>query len=85
MFSPVQIPNVARTDYNLLNISEDGFLDLMMENGETREDLTLPDQTDEDKKIAEQIRTDFAAGKELVLSVLKAMDDEKIIAVKVNT
>jgi translation initiation factor 5A len=81
----VQIPNVARTDYNLLNISEDGFLDLMMDNGDTREDLTLPEQTEEDKKLGEQVRTDFAAGKELVLSVLKAMDDEKIIAAKVNT
>lgn len=78
----VQIPNVVRTDYNLLDITEDGFVSLMMENGDCREDLTLPNQTEEDNKLAEQIRKDFEDGKELTLSVLKAMDDEKIIASK---
>lgn len=55
---------------------------LMMENGDTREDLSLPSQTDDDLKLAEQIRKDFEEGKELVLSVLKAMEDEKIVASK---
>jgi Eukaryotic elongation factor 5A hypusine, DNA-binding OB fold len=32
-----------------------------------------------------QIRTDFEAGKELVVSVLKAMTDEKIVAAKAAT
>lgn len=54
----------------------------MMENGDTREDLSLPSQTDDDLKLAEQIRKDFEEGKELVLSVLKAMEDEKIVASK---
>lgn len=54
----------------------------MMENGDLREDLCLPSQTDDDNKLAEQIRTDVAAEKELTVSVLKAMGDEKIVAVK---
>lgn len=54
----------------------------MMENGDLREDLSLPSQTDDDVKLAEQIRTDAAAEKELTVSVLKAMGDEKIVAVK---
>lgn len=79
----VEIPNVIRTDYSLLDINEDdGFVSLMMENGDTREDLSLPSQTDDDLKLAEQIRKDFEEGKELVLSVLKAMEDEKIVASK---
>ena len=44
--------------------------------------MQLPKQTDDDNKLADQIRSDFDEGKELVVSVLKAMDDEKIIAVK---
>jgi translation initiation factor 5A len=80
--SAVQIPNVVRTDYNLLDITEDGFVSLMMDNGETREDLMLPNQTEEDNKLADQIQKDFEDGKELTLSVLKAMEDEKIIASK---
>lgn len=55
---------------------------LMLENSDTREDLSLPSQTDDDLKLAQQIRDDVAAGKEVTVSVLKAMDDEKIIAAK---
>lgn len=57
---------------------------LMLDNGDTREDLSLPSQTDDDVKLADQIRKDFEEGKELLISVLKAMDDEKIIACKVT-
>lgn len=56
----------------------------MMDNGDTREDLALPSQTDDDNKLADQIRKDFEEGKELVISVLKAMDEEKIIASKAS-
>lgn len=78
----VDIPNVTRTDYNLLDVTEDGFVSLMMENGDIREDLQLPTQTDDDQKLSEQIRNDFDEGKELCLSVLKAMTEEKIVASK---
>lgn len=54
----------------------------MMENGDLREDLCLPSQTDDDNKLAEQIRADVTAEKELTVSVLKAMGDEKIVAAK---
>lgn len=56
---------------------------LMMENGDTREDLTLPKGTDEADKLAESIKEQFAAGQELVVSVLKAMGEEMINSVKV--
>jgi Eukaryotic elongation factor 5A hypusine, DNA-binding OB fold len=54
----------------------------MTESGDLREDLSLPNQTDDDIKLSEQIRADVAAEKELTVSVLKAMGDEKIVAVK---
>lgn len=75
---------MVRTDFSLLDITDDGFVSLMMDNGDTRDDVRLPSQTDEDNKLAEQIRKDFEDGKDLVLSVLKALDDEKIIASKVS-
>ena len=55
----------------------------MAENGDTREDLTLPKGTEEAEKLATQIKEQFAAGQELVVSVLKAMGDEMINSVKV--
>ena len=51
----VQIPNVTRTDYTLVDVKEDGFVSLMTDNGDVREDLALPGQTDEDNKLAEQV------------------------------
>ncbi|KAH9777971.1 eukaryotic translation initiation factor 5A [Citrus sinensis] len=39
------VPHVNRTDYQLIDISEDGFVSLLTENGNTKDDLRLP--TDE--------------------------------------
>ena len=42
----VGVPNVVRTEYNLIDIAGDGFVTLMNDDGSTKEDLKLP--TDED-------------------------------------
>ncbi|OAY71026.1 Eukaryotic translation initiation factor 5A-4 [Ananas comosus] len=39
------VRRVTRTDYQLIDISEDGFVSLLSENGNTKDDLRLP--TDE--------------------------------------
>ena len=44
---------------------------LMTEGGDTKDDLQLPSLTDEATKLAEQIKADFDAGKELCVSVMK--------------
>jgi translation initiation factor 5A len=79
----MDVPNISRMEYTLLDINEEGFCTLMLENGDTREDLTLPKGTEEADKLAESIREQFANGQELVLGVLKAMGEEMINTVKV--
>ncbi|KAF6147209.1 hypothetical protein GIB67_039339 [Kingdonia uniflora] len=37
------VPHVTRIDYQLIDISEDGFVSLLTENGNTKDDLRLPD------------------------------------------
>lgn len=64
------VPHVTRTDYTLLDVTDDGFVSLMQENGDLKDDLTLPKGTDEAEKLAVQIKADFEAGKELIVSVL---------------
>jgi translation initiation factor 5A len=54
----------------------------MLENGDTREDLTLPRGTEESEKLAEAIKAEFADGKEVVVGVLKAMGEEMINTMK---
>ncbi|CAL9107366.1 unnamed protein product [Musa acuminata var. zebrina] len=121
------VPHVTRTDYQLIDISEDGFVSLLMENGSTKDDLRLP--TDETLlaqvcqgdlcfyyfplffehlmnfkiKLMPQflnksffpslckvrnfgsfriIKDGFADGKDLVVTVMSAMGEEQICALK---
>jgi len=39
----MEVPNVTRREYQLLDISEDGFLSLMSEDGTTKDDVKAPD------------------------------------------
>ena len=64
------VPHVVRTEYTLIDISDDGFCSLMTESGETKDDLTLPSGTDDLDKLAIQIKEDFNAGKEMIVAVL---------------
>ncbi|PWA65622.1 Eukaryotic translation initiation factor 5A [Artemisia annua] len=38
----LKFPHVNRTDYQLIDISDDGFLSLLTENANTKDDLKLP-------------------------------------------
>ena len=79
----MDVPNISRQEYQLVDINEEGYVTLMAENGDTREDLMLPKGTDESDKLAESIKEQFASGTELLVSVLKAMGEEMINSVKV--
>ncbi|KAL3323108.1 hypothetical protein AABB24_040290, partial [Solanum stoloniferum] len=72
------VPHVNRTDYQLIDISEDGFVSLLTENGNTKDDLRLPT----DDTLLNQVKGGFEEGKDLVLSVMSAMGEEQICAVK---
>lgn len=70
-------------EYTLLDINEEGYVTLMDDAGNTREDLSLPKGTDELEKVSEQINDAFGDGKELTVQVLKAMNEECIMTCKV--
>ncbi|KAL0420964.1 UNVERIFIED_CONTAM: Eukaryotic translation initiation factor 5A-2 [Sesamum latifolium] len=72
------VPHVNRTDYQLIDISEDGFVSLLTDNGNTKDDLRLPT----DENLLSQIKDGFADGKDLVVSVMSAMGEEQICALK---
>ncbi|CAA2975779.1 eukaryotic translation initiation factor 5A-2 [Olea europaea subsp. europaea] len=74
----LQVPHVNRTDYQLIDISEDGFVSLLTENGSTKDDLRLPT----DENMLKQIKDGFAEGKDLVVSVMSAMGEEQICGLK---
>jgi len=75
----MNVPNVTRKDYQFLDV-EDGFASLMDDNGETKDDLKLPDDD-----IGEEIRKKHAAGETFTVTVLSACGEEKIVGTKVLT
>ena len=52
----MDVPVVKRADYQLLDIADDGFLSLMEESGNTREDIKLPDSD-----VGTEVKTKFIA------------------------
>lgn len=54
--------------WQLTDISDDGYLCLMADNGELREDLKIPDGD-----LGTQLRADYESGKELLVSIFLCM------------
>ena len=74
----IDVPNVSRIDFQLIDISDDGFVTLMTDKGDTRDDLRLPDGD-----LAQKIREEFAKEDNTVLvTVISAVGEESIIACK---
>ena len=59
----MDVPNVSRKDYQLCDI-DDGYLSLMDDGGDMREDLKVPDGD-----IGEEIRSAIADGREILVSI----------------
>lgn len=76
------MPIVSREDYDLVDITDEGFLSLMDDKGELREDLRLPSGHDDAEALARQIQAQYDDGKSLVLTVLKSMGEEQVNATK---
>jgi translation initiation factor 5A len=74
----MDVPNVTRKEYQLLDISDDGFLSLMSDDGETKDDVKMPDG-DVGTKIEKLFKGDE---KDTNVIVLTAMGEEAAIDAK---
>jgi translation initiation factor 5A len=72
----MDVPNVTRKEYQMNDI-DDGYLSLMTDDGDTREDLKLPDSD-----VGKEIQAKYDAGEPFSVTVLSACDEEQVIAVK---
>ena len=77
-----ECPNIKRTEYQVLSVNDEGFVSLMNPQGEVRSDLRLPDETEDDINVAKGIESGIEAGKDVFVTVLSAMDIEKIVQVQ---
>ncbi len=77
------VPFVTRKDYDLIDISDDGFLSVMDEEGEMREDVKLPEHPDSyARDLQDAFEKAQEAGKTLSISVLSAMGHEQVMSHK---
>lgn len=72
----MDVPNVQRNEYQLVNV-DDGFLNLMSNDGTPKDDVKVPDG-----EIGEQISTAFDDGKDLMVTIVSAMGEEQAISFK---
>jgi len=74
----MDVPEVTRVDYQLCDVTDDGFVSLMSLDGSTtKDDLKVPEG-----EVGDQLRAAFKDGKDVIVSVLGALDQEAIVAVK---
>merc|ERR1712216_814401 len=76
----MEVPNIKRTEYTLMDIDSEGALSVMDDEGGCREDLNEP----KDQDLAREMRTAFEANGELQITVIAAMDQETVIAFKTS-
>ncbi|KAL4726835.1 translation initiation factor eIF5A [Fusarium chlamydosporum] len=68
----MDVPHVSRKEYQLLDISDDGFLSLMTDDGDTKDDVPLPDN-ELGQKITKMFKEDE---KDTNVIVLTSMGEE---------
>merc|ERR1719299_65788 len=83
----LEVPFVKRTEYQVLNADPNsGEVSLLLESGETKDDLNLPkfvkigEPTDDDVKLSDEIVKEVEKGDKTVLvAVLEACGEQKIV------
>ena len=72
----MDVPNVTRREYQLINI-DDGYLNLMSNDGSSKDDVKVPEG-----ELGEQINAQFEEGKDLMVTIVSAMEEEHCLAYK---
>ncbi|KAM8833048.1 eukaryotic translation initiation factor 5A-1-like isoform 1-T2 [Synchiropus picturatus] len=73
----MDVPNVCRKDYQLVDIDTDKFVTLLDDDGSNREDLRLPLDP-----LGKEIQDSFNNGSTLMCTVCSAMGEEMIVGIK---
>ncbi|WFD06903.1 translation initiation factor eIF5A [Malassezia vespertilionis] len=72
----MDVPNVTRREYQLINI-DDGYLNLMSNDGNSKDDVKVPEG-----EIGDQISAEFDEGKDLMVTIVSAMNEEHALSFK---
>lgn len=73
----MEVPIINRMEYQLCNIDDEGFMSLMDAQGNSKDDVRLPED-----ELGTQIRTMFDDGKDVLVAIQSAMGQEAAVGVK---
>jgi translation initiation factor 5A len=82
----MQVPNVTRKEFEVVDITDDGFLSMMNEDGDMRDDLKLTDLCNVPTVAAvrELVAQAEGSGERVVGTVWKALGEEVVKEMKVG-
>lgn len=79
----MEVPNITRKEFSIMSIDGEGYATLMdTGTSELRTDIRLPDDTDEDVDLSKKLKEAVEEGKNILVTVLAAMNIEKIVEFK---
>jgi translation initiation factor 5A len=79
----MEVPNITRKEFSIMSIDGEGYTTLMdTGTSELRTDIRLPDDTDEDLDLSKKLKEAVEEGKNILVTVLAAMNIEKIVEFK---
>eukprot|EP00163_Fabomonas_tropica_P031668 TRINITY_DN7615_c0_g1_i12.p3 TRINITY_DN7615_c0_g1~~TRINITY_DN7615_c0_g1_i12.p3 ORF type:complete len:156 (+),score=55.49 TRINITY_DN7615_c0_g1_i12:35-502(+) len=73
----VSVPNVTRTELQLIDLTDDDYLSLLLPSGDTKDDVKVTDDA-----MRDELRTAFDDGKDILCMIQKAMGEEKVVSWK---
>jgi translation initiation factor 5A len=74
----MEVPLVKREEYNLIDVTEEGYLHLMDDAGNTREDL----HCNHNRELLDEIKKKFDNGEDMMISIISALGREMPLAIK---
>jgi translation initiation factor 5A len=78
----VDAPVLTKKEYQLIDIDDEGYLSLMEDNGDVKQDLKLPED-EWLKDVTDRAREILAEGKkECIVTIYSSMGNEKLISVR---
>ena len=78
----MEYPIIKRTEWQAISIDGEGFVTLMDIKGTIRSDLRLPAEIEADEVVTQRITNGLEEGREVMVTVLSSMGNEKIEAAK---
>jgi translation initiation factor 5A len=78
----VSVPNVKREEYQVLDVTEDGYFSLMNQANEVRDDIKLPGSDTQYEQLGQDIKAAYDDGKEILVTILFSMGEQCAVAWK---